>query len=131
MGPQDARERLPLRDFTAQRRPEGLTARPFEPDPPIALLTTAHDRRVDPLRAGQALERVWLVTTAYGLRASVTDRTVEWDDLRDTLVTSCDGSAHPQLLIRLGHGPQGPATPRRAAGREITGTLDAHPRGPD
>ncbi|WP_328433443.1 hypothetical protein [Streptomyces sp. NBC_00425] len=130
MGPQDARERLPLRDFTAQRRPEGLTARPFEPDPPIALLTTAHDRRVDPLRAGQALERVWLVTTVRPARFR-DGSAVEWDDLRDTLVTSCDGSAHPQLLIRLGHGPQGPATPRRAAGREITGTLDAHPRGPD
>ncbi|MEW2048049.1 hypothetical protein [Streptomyces sp. NPDC005476] len=132
LGLQDARERLPLRDFTARRHPERLTARPFEPDPTIALLTTEHDRRVDRLRAGQALERVWLVARAYGLRASVLDQALEWDDLRNALVTTCDGGAHPQLLIRLGYGPDGPATPRRAAGRvlrEVAGAPDEHPRG--
>ncbi|MEW2120776.1 hypothetical protein AB0945_37645 [Streptomyces sp. NPDC005474] len=132
LGPQDARERIPLRDFTAQRHPESLTARPFERDPSLALLTTEHDRRVDRLRAGQALERLWLVATAYGLRASVLDQAVEWNDLRDSLVDAGDGSTHPQLLIRLGYGPDGPATPRRAVGRVLGAVArapDAHPRG--
>ena len=100
--------------------------------PSIALLTTEHDRRVDRLRAGQALERLWLVATAYGLRASVLDQAAEWDDLRDRLVDACDGGTHPQLLIRLGYGPDGPATPRRAVARvlrEVAGAPDAHPRG--
>lgn len=118
LGPQDARERLPLRDFTAQRHPERLIARPFEDAPVIAALTTDHDRRIDWLRAGQALERVWLVATAHGVRASVLHQPVEWADLRDALADACDGTAHPQLLMRLGYGPEGPATPRRTPGRE-------------
>ncbi|MFF5187649.1 Acg family FMN-binding oxidoreductase [Streptomyces sp. NPDC000345] len=119
LGPQDARERIPLRDFTAQRHRERLTARPFEAAPVVAVLTTGHDRRVDWLCAGQALERVWLVATAHGLRASVMHQAVEWADLRDALVAVPDGTAHPQLLLRLGYGPEGPATPRRTAGREL------------
>ena len=131
LGPQDARERLPLRDFTAQRHPERLAARPFETDPVIAVLTTGHDRRVDWLRAGQALEHVWLVATAYGLRASLMHQAVEWADLRDTLVAAPDGTAHPQLLMRLGYGPEGPATPRRTPGgvlRRAARALDPPPR---
>ncbi|MFJ8114187.1 Acg family FMN-binding oxidoreductase [Streptomyces sp. NPDC096132] len=117
LGPQDAWERVPLRDFTGQRHPERLMARPFESAPVIALLTTTHDRRVDWLRAGQALEHVWLVATAYGLRVSLLHQAVEWADLRDALVAAPDGMAHPQLLMRLGYGPEGPATPRRTPGR--------------
>ncbi|WP_416981911.1 Acg family FMN-binding oxidoreductase [Streptomyces sp. T028] len=120
LGPQDARERLPLRDFTAQRHTERLPARPFEAVPVIALLTTRHDRRVDWLHAGQALEHVWLAATAHGLRASVMHQAVEWDDLRDALATAPGDTAHPQLLIRLGYGPEGAATPRRAPGRVRT-----------
>ncbi|MET9903624.1 hypothetical protein [Streptomyces sp. NPDC006446] len=116
LGSQDARERIPLRDFTAQRHPERLTARPFEANPVVALLTTEHDRRVDWLRAGQSLEHVWLVATAYGLRASLLHQAVEWADLRDALATASDDTAHPQLLMRLGYGPEGPATPRRTPG---------------
>ncbi|MDR6975926.1 nitroreductase [Streptomyces sp. 3330] len=118
LGPQDARERIPLRDFTAQRHPERLVARPFEASPVLALLATEHDRRVDWLRTGQALERVWLVATVYGVRGSVMHQAVEWADLRDALGGPPEGTAHPQLLMRLGYGPEGPATPRRTPGRD-------------
>ncbi|MFF3942928.1 Acg family FMN-binding oxidoreductase [Streptomyces phaeofaciens] len=117
LGSLDAWERLPLRDFTAQRHPERLLARPFEVSPVIALLTTEHDRRVDWLRAGQALEHVWLVATAHGLRASLMHQAAEWADLRDALAAAPDDTAHPHLLMRLGYGPQGPATPRRTPGQ--------------
>ncbi|KUO17748.1 Acg family FMN-binding oxidoreductase [Streptomyces dysideae] len=112
LGPQDARERLPMRDFTAERHPERLAARTFETTPAIARLTTAHDRRADWLRAGQALERVLLVATARGLRASLLHQAMEWPDLRDSLSAPTE---HAHMLVRLGYGPQGPATPRRAA----------------
>jgi nitroreductase len=110
LGPQDAHERLAMRDFTAQRHPERLPAQPFESNPVIALLTTEHDRRADWLRAGQALEHVLLVATARGLRASLLHQPMEWPDLRSSL-----SRAPAQMLIRLGYGPAGPATPRRAA----------------
>ncbi|KPI05292.1 nitroreductase [Actinobacteria bacterium OK074] len=116
LGPQDSRERIPMRDFGAHRHPAVLPSRPFEKRPSIAVLSTAHDRRTDWLRAGQALEHVLLVATAHGLRASLLHQALEWPDLREQLVTRsgarCD---HAQMVIRLGYGPEGPPTPRREA----------------
>ncbi|MFI2435864.1 Acg family FMN-binding oxidoreductase [Streptomyces sp. NPDC018693] len=111
LGPQDAHEHLPMRDFTAQRHPERLSALPFERRPVVALLTTEHDRRADWLRAGQALEHVLLVATAHDLRASLLHQALEWPDLRARM----HPTTHPQMLLRLGYGPPGPATPRRPA----------------
>ncbi|MCD7442283.1 nitroreductase family protein [Streptomyces lincolnensis] len=113
LGRQDARERIPMRDFTAQRHPERLLAQDFETAPAIALLTTGHDRRTDWLHAGQALEHVLLVATAHGLRASLLHQPMEWPDLRRDLSPVPDHTGHAQILIRLGYGPEGPATPRR------------------
>lgn len=112
LGPQDARERLPMRDFTAQRHPDRLPARVYETTPVVAVLTTEHDRRTDWLRAGQALERVLLVATAHGLRASLLHQAMEWPDLRESANPRSD---HAHMLVRLGYGPEGPATPRRSA----------------
>ncbi|MFJ4201149.1 Acg family FMN-binding oxidoreductase [Streptomyces sviceus] len=114
LGPQDTREHIPMRDFTAQRHPERLPAQDFETTPVIALLTTEHDRRTDWLRAGEALEHVLLVATAHGLRASLLHQPMEWPDLRHDLSPLPDHTGHAQMLIRLGYGPEGPATPRRA-----------------
>lgn len=112
LGPQDARERLPMRDFTARRRRDRLPARVYETTPVIAVLTTEHDRRIDWLRAGQALENVLLLATAHGLRASLLHQAMEWPDLCDSVTRGPD---HAHMLVRLGYGPEGPATPRRAA----------------
>ncbi|MCD9874841.1 Acg family FMN-binding oxidoreductase [Streptomyces guryensis] len=114
LGPQDARERIPMRDFTAARHPGRLPAQDFGSAPAIALLRTEHDRRTDWLRAGEALEHVLLVATALGLRASLLHQPMEWPDLRSTLSPDPHHTGHAQMLIRLGHGPEGPATPRRA-----------------
>lgn len=114
LGPQDAHEQLPLRDFTAQRHPERLPAQPFESHPVVALLSTEHDRRSDWLRAGQALQHLLLVATAHGVRASLLHQPMEWPDLRRDLSPVPDLTGHAQMLIRLGYGPEGPATPRRA-----------------
>ncbi|MEU6380765.1 nitroreductase family protein [Streptomyces sp. NPDC046909] len=114
LGPQDAREQLPMRDFTARRHTEELSAQNFEPGPVIALLTTVHDRRADWLRAGQALEHVLLVATAHGLRTSLLHQPMEWPDLRRELSPDPEHTGYAQILVRLGYGPDGPATPRRA-----------------
>ena len=113
LGPQDARERIPMRDFTAARHPGRLPAQDFETAPTIALLRTEHDRRTDWLRAGEALEHVLLVATALGLRASLLHQPMEWPDLRRSLGPDPHHTGHAQMLIRLGYGPEGPAGPRR------------------
>ncbi|MEU1571206.1 nitroreductase family protein [Streptomyces collinus] len=124
LGPQDALEHLPMRDFTAQRHTERLAARPFETNPVIALLTTEHDRRADWLRAGQALQHLLLVATVHDVRASLLHQPMEWPDLRRSLSSTPDLIGHPQMLIRLGYGPEGPAAPRRVA------LLDTGPTNP-
>ncbi|TLS45341.1 hypothetical protein FE633_14760 [Streptomyces montanus] len=116
LGPQDFRERIPMRDFGAHRHPAELTARPFENRPSIAVLSTVHDRRTDWLRAGQALERVLLVATAHDVRASLLHQALEWPDLRDQLgQVPDDRHTHAQMVLRLGYGPEGPPSPRRTA----------------
>ncbi len=118
VGPQDYRERLPMRDFGAHRRTAALPARSFEVRPRLAVLTTQHDRRADWLRAGQALERVLLVATAHGLRASLLHQALEWPDLRTELTSPPEqGRRHVQMVLRLGYGPEGAATPRRTVWR--------------
>ncbi|MFE2422972.1 Acg family FMN-binding oxidoreductase [Streptomyces hokutonensis] len=118
IGPQDFRERIPMRDFSAHPHSQVLLARPFEKRPSIAVLSTLHDRRTDWLRAGEALERVLLVATAHGVRASLLHQALEWPDLREQLADS--RRAHVQMVLRLGYGPQGPASPRRTARQAMT-----------
>lgn len=113
LGPQDATGRVPMRDFTALRSPGLLPTAPFEHNPTVAVLATAHDSRADWLRAGQAMEHVLLLATAAGLRTSLLHQALEWPDLRWALREhSADQRLHVQMLIRLGYGTTRPATPR-------------------
>ncbi|GKQ37481.1 hypothetical protein ALMP_40180 [Streptomyces sp. A012304] len=123
LGPQDTRELLPMRNFTAQRHTERLVARPFEAGPQIAVLITEHDRRADWLRAGQALQHVWLLATADGLRASLLHQALEWPDLRRSMSPVPGRTGHAQMLIRFGYGPEGSATPRRAPRTVLDGVM--------
>ncbi|MFJ1704995.1 Acg family FMN-binding oxidoreductase [Kitasatospora sp. NPDC088346] len=112
LGPQDHDARVPMRAFTTPP-PAAVPSRRFEPLPQLATLTTHGDGPADWLRAGQALERLWLVATAHGLRASVLHQAVEWPDTRWGLRDPAEGPGHVQLVLRLGFGPPGPASPRR------------------
>ncbi|MCF4136209.1 nitroreductase family protein [Streptomyces sp. Tue 6430] len=122
LGLQDFLDQVPMRDFGAHRHPAVLAARPYETRPQIALLSTAHDRRADWLRAGQALEHVLLLATAHGTRASLLHQALEWPDLRAQLGSVGDERrGHAQMVIRLGYGPDGPASPRRTAWEAVDG----------
>jgi hypothetical protein len=123
LGPRDARRTVPSRDFlalhSAGRRPE----QPFEKYPQLAVVATVHDRRVDWLRAGQAMQRILLLANRAGLRASMLHQAVEWPDLRRMLPEPGASPEHVQMILRLGHGPEGAATSRAAADAE-TATHD-------
>ena len=115
LGPRDAQAHVPMRDFTGLERGRAVTPpQRFEDRPRLLLLSTGADHPADWLRAGMALERVLLLLTAHGLRASLLYQALEWPDLRWLLRdpgTSGAGSA--QMVLRVGYGPEGPATPRR------------------
>ncbi|MYS22029.1 hypothetical protein GA0115240_137714 [Streptomyces sp. DvalAA-14] len=124
LGPRDAAGHLPVRDFAALRPDRNRPSAAFEPHPVIAVLSTRHDRRADWLRAGQALENILLTGTVHRLRASLLHQALEWPDIRWALRDPRAGIGHVQMLVRLGYGAEGPASPRRPvhdvldAGRE-------------
>ncbi|MEU3660974.1 nitroreductase family protein [Streptomyces sp. NPDC032940] len=102
-----------VRDFAGTRQVTGRATAVFEAEPQIACLSTTHDRPEDWLRAGQAMERLLLLATTEGLVGSLVTQPLERPDVRWLLRDPVTGAGHPQMLLRLGHGPKGPRTPRR------------------
>ena len=125
LGPQDSGHVLPMRAFSSR----GPGGRPpperFEREPTVAVLSTPHDRRLDWLQAGQALEHVLLEATVHSVRASVLHQAIEWPDLRAAVLPSPADPEQPQTLIRFGYGPEGPATGRRRVA-EVLETAHRH-----
>ncbi|KUF12903.1 Acg family FMN-binding oxidoreductase [Streptomyces silvensis] len=117
-GPRKRDGRAPARDF-ADRRPvadRGSTA--FESHPNLLLLGTPEDRPADWLRTGQAMQRVLLRATLDGLATSPTSHALEWSDLRELVRDPTSSVAFVHMVLRIGHGPQGPRTGRRPV-REV------------
>ncbi|MCT2594421.1 nitroreductase family protein [Streptomyces sp. N2-109] len=115
-GPRKHGGHAPVRDFAGRRRPvPGRAAAVFEERPQLALLGTQEDRPQDWLRAGQALERVLLLATGHGLATALSSQAMESADLRRLARDPQSPMARVQMVLRLGYGPSGPATPRRPA----------------
>lgn len=112
-GPRRRDGRAPLRDFAGRRPVADRGTVSFESSPHLALLATPGDTPTDWLRAGQALERVLLEATSAGLAGSLTSHPLESRDLRTLARDPVAGRGPVQMVLRLGYGPQGPATPRR------------------
>ncbi|MBZ4018763.1 Acg family FMN-binding oxidoreductase [Streptomyces purpurogeneiscleroticus] len=109
----------PVRDFAARRPVDDRGTVTFENTPHLALLSTAEDGTEDWLRAGQALERVLLLATANDLATSLTSHALEWPDLRWLARDPRSATGFVQMVLRLGYGPEGPATPRRPVGEVL------------
>jgi nitroreductase len=112
LGPRVKDETLPLRDVgLGLGLPTTLVE--FEPEPTLALLYTPDDTVADWIRAGEALQRVWLTATVRDLALTPMSQLTEIAALRDLLT---DTGTHyvAQMVLRIGH-PLSPAlpTPRR------------------
>ncbi|OEU96927.1 Acg family FMN-binding oxidoreductase [Streptomyces oceani] len=112
-GPRKRDGKAPVRDFAGRRHVPGREVADFEANPHLMLLGTARDGPGDWLRAGQAMERVLLVATRHGLATSLTSHAVEHADLRRLVRDPQSRMAAVQMVLRLGYGPSGSATPRR------------------
>ncbi|MFF7646084.1 Acg family FMN-binding oxidoreductase [Streptomyces canus] len=113
-GPRRRDGRAPVRDFSGRRPVADRGTTTFERTPHLALLSTHGDGPADWLRAGQALERVLLEATLADLATSLTSHALEDRDLRLLTRDPGSGTGQVQMVLRLGYGPRGPATPRRA-----------------
>ncbi|MFF9773922.1 Acg family FMN-binding oxidoreductase [Streptomyces sp. NPDC013978] len=112
-GPRKRGGKAPVRDFAGRRRVADRGTTTFEHAPHLALLSTPGDGPADWLRAGQALERVLLEATLADLATSLTSHALEDRALRMLARDPASGVGQVQMVLRLGYGPRGPATPRR------------------
>ncbi|GAA4592229.1 NAD(P)H nitroreductase [Planotetraspora phitsanulokensis] len=124
---------IPARSYpTAQRRtrPEHFAQRDYaqgnrwgsEDDVPlssttglVAVLTTTGDSNEDWLVAGQALQRMLLHASAYGLSAAFHTQALEMHDLREFIRWHVCGGAFPQMIMRLGVALEDAGSVRRPA----------------
>ncbi|MFY1637045.1 Acg family FMN-binding oxidoreductase [Solwaraspora sp. WMMB335] len=112
IGPWDALETLPIRDFGLAAPRLSRSTERFEPYPTILVLSTAGDTERHWLAAGQALQRVLLVATAEQLATTPISQPLEIPVIRDLLAHRQRGTT-AQMIIRVGYGQPAPATPRR------------------
>ncbi|WP_420710853.1 Acg family FMN-binding oxidoreductase [Streptomyces sp. NRRL S-118] len=112
-GPRRYDGRAPVRDFAIGSRPRERSSAIFERLPSLAVLETHGDTPADWLMAGQAMQRVLLQATLDGLATTLNSQAVEWPALRWALRDPLSSEGHPQMVIRLGYGPEVPPTPRR------------------
>lgn len=112
-GPRKQDGKAPVRDFAGRRRVADRGTTTFEHNPHLALLSTPGDGPADWLSAGQALERVLLEATLADLATSLTSHALEDRALRLLTRDPVSGAGQVQMVLRLGYGPSGPATPRR------------------
>ena len=77
-------------------------------------IVTGENRREDLIEAGQALEKLLLVITALGLQYSFFNQPIAVAPLRRRLRQMAGIETWPQVMIRIGYGPEvKKAAPRR------------------
>jgi hypothetical protein len=84
-----------------------------EGSPVLAVIQTENDLPADWLMAGQALARVLLRARGEELWASFLNQPIEVHSLRPRLREMLGGTDIPQLILRMGYGPEPKASPRR------------------
>ncbi|RZT79615.1 nitroreductase family protein [Micromonospora violae] len=112
IGPGDALDRMPIRDFGLVHPQPWRTSELFEAHPTIAVLATLGDGPNDWVRAGQALQHVLLAATRLRLATTPISQPLEVPSVRDLLTDTAAGR-WAQMIIRIGYGPQAAVTPRR------------------
>ncbi len=88
-------------------------ARAVQNAPIVAVLATRRDDRHAWVATGRAIASVALRAASHGISLSFFNQPVELPELRSRLATLACPGQEPQLVIRLGVGPEVRATPRR------------------
>ena len=89
--------------------------------PALAVLATDRECPEDWLLAGQALANILVVATAAGLSCGYLNQPIEVPGLRLALAEMFLPTSYPQLLLRLGYGPNIPPAARRPIAEVIMG----------
>ncbi|UGQ12688.1 hypothetical protein LO772_03450 [Yinghuangia sp. ASG 101] len=113
LGPRPQDPTGAVRDLAVGRDTPGRGTTAFERHPTLAVLETRDDTPVQWLVAGQALLRVLVTGTRYGVAASFANQALEYPDLRDEVASEAKHFGTAQMVLRLGMGTEVPPTPRR------------------
>lgn len=81
--------------------------------PVLAVISTFADSKFDWLAAGQTLEKILLYARASDVWVSFLNQPVEIASSRTELGNLLKQKGFPQLVLRMGYGPEIPPTPRR------------------
>jgi Nitroreductase family len=91
----------------------------------LLVLVTVDDARADHVRAGYALERVWLAAVDLGLAAAVLTQPLHLEPVRSALCEDLGLTGFPQALLRIGYAAEpDPTSPRRAEQEVLRGGPD-------
>lgn len=82
----------------------------------MCLLATSANQPADWVAAGQALQRVLLCATTFGVTGALHSQPLEVPQLRDFIRVHLAARAHPQMIIRLGATSQITTSIRRPIG---------------
>ncbi len=104
---------LPLRTFADPGEAGLPSSRLANRDHSLFLLGTERDDPVSWLRAGEALERVWLEVTRAGYVMSLFTQLIEVPVTREQLRSELGLGMYPHVLLRVGRAPATPASRRR------------------
>ncbi|WP_436776451.1 Acg family FMN-binding oxidoreductase [Yinghuangia sp. YIM S09857] len=102
-----------VRDLAVGHDVDGRGSIEFEQRPTIGVLETRDDDAAAWMTAGQALMRVLVTGTRYGVAASFANQPLENPDLRDEVASDAKHYGTAQMVLRLGMGVEVPPTPRR------------------
>jgi nitroreductase len=114
--PERADPHFPGRDFAHGRgwgMPSLSSARWPRATGVVGVLTTAADRRVDWVNAGQALQRILLTASASGAAVALHSQPTELPWLREFIRAKLSDNAYPHLVLRIGMVIQAAASVRR------------------
>lgn len=81
--------------------------------PVLAVLGTINDNIVSWINAGQALQRILLEARSEDIWCSFLNQATEIPELRARLGEAIGAAGSPQVLLRMGYGPETNPAPRR------------------
>ena len=110
---------LAIRTFDLGKGVAAKDADLAEHSPLLGVMGTAEDDAEHWLRAGQALQRVLLLAAGSGISASFMNQPIEVEGLRPRVASLVGRTGHPQVVFRMGYGPEPPLMPRRGVGEVL------------
>ena len=112
---------IPIRDFDSRGAGWLPTETRSSMNQCLLLLTTQRDSRPGWLRAGEALERIWLLATRHEYAMSLLTQVVEVPRTRQQLRAELGLESHPLVLLRIGKAPVTASSQRRPLPELFTG----------